>query len=107
MSGTVKDNENSSAELVKELSAKKDASVFNEDGTVTLRNGKIAKFQEFKGRHVREAQKAADGDSSKMMFAMMAMCITIDGQPLVMEDFDNLNGGDCLKLQGAFAELNF
>ena len=107
MSGEKRDNENLSADLVKELSAKKDASVFNEDGTVTLKNGKTAKFQEFKGRHVREAQKSANGDTSKMMFAMMAMCIEVNGQKLVMEDFDDMNGGDCLKLQGAFAELNF
>jgi hypothetical protein len=42
-----------------------------------------------------------------MLFAMMAMCIEIDGKPIVMEDLDDMNGGDCLKLQGAFGELNF
>ena len=94
-------------ELVSEMQEKKNADVFNADGTVTLKNGSIATLKEFKGRHIREATKAADGDQSKMLFAMMAMCIEIDGKPIVMEDLDDMNGGDCLKLQGAFAELNF
>lgn len=69
---------------------------------ITLPSGKVAEINEFKGKHIREAQKIAGGDESKMMPAMLATCITIDGEPFLAEDFDELDGFDALHLMGEF-----
>lgn len=77
------------------------------ENVVILSDGRKAEFHPFKGKHTREAQKISNGDTSKMIFAMMAVCVTIDDKPIMMEDLDDMNGGDVLKLQAKFSELNF
>ena len=77
------------------------------NNVVVLSDGRKAEFHPFKGKHTREAQKVSDGDSSKMIFAMIAVCCTIDGHKIVLEDLDDMPGGDVLKLQAKFSELNF
>lgn len=74
---------------------------------VQLPSGRIAVIGEFKGRHVREAQRVSDGASDKYLFALIAMLTTIDGQPVLMEDLDEMPGGDVMKLMGEFSEANF
>lgn len=48
------------------------------------------------------AQKASGGDSDKIIFALIAQCVTIDGKVVVMEDLEDMNGADCLALMGEF-----
>lgn len=69
---------------------------------IKLPSGKMAKISGFKGRHIREAQRMADSDVSKMTFAMIALTTTIDGQPIVMEDLDDMDGKDVIALMGEF-----
>lgn len=69
---------------------------------IKLPSGKVAVIAPFKGKHVREAQRIADGDTSKIMFAMIAVTTTIDGLPVVVEDLDEMDGQDVLKLMGEF-----
>lgn len=69
---------------------------------ITLPSGKIAQILPFKGKHIREAQRIADGDTSNMMFAMIAITTTIDGQNIVAEDLDEMDGQDVLALMGEF-----
>jgi hypothetical protein len=71
--------------------------------TITLPSGKIAIINEFKGKHIREATKNADGETDKMIFALIAITTTIDGKNIVIEDLDEMDGRDVLKLQGAFS----
>jgi hypothetical protein len=75
--------------------------------TITLPSGKTAVIEHFKGKHVRTAQQIADGDSTKILFALIAQLTTIDGEPVVMEDLDEMHGPDVMKLMAEFSEANF
>lgn len=75
--------------------------------TIKLPSGKEAKILEFKGKHIREAQRIAGTDVSKFIFAMIAVTTTIDNKPIVMEDLDEMDGRDVIKLQAEFSEENF
>lgn len=75
--------------------------------TFQLPSGATATMAPFKGRHIREAQKAADGDSSKIIFAIIAITITVDGKKVVMEEIDDMDGFDVLELYSKFAGKNF
>lgn len=74
-----------------------------EEQTITLPSGKVAVIGIFKGKHIREATRNADGETDKMIFALIAMTTTIDGKKIVWEDLDEMDGRDVLKLQGAFS----
>ena len=74
---------------------------------IELSGGRIAIVQEFKGKHIIQAQRATNGDSEKLMFAIISMLTTIDGQPVVMEDLEEMPGKDMLKLMAEFGEANF
>lgn len=74
---------------------------------VELPSGKTAEIIDFKGKHIRAASELAGEDPSKIIFAMIAICCTIDGEPVVMEDLDEMPGRDVLKLQKEFSDLNF
>lgn len=75
--------------------------------TITLPSGKTAVIHPFKGKHIREASRIADGDSTKIIFALISMLTTIDGEPILMEDMDEMDGRDAMKLMGEFGEANF
>ena len=72
----------------------------------TLPSGRIAEMQPFKGKHVREAQRFVAGDedgTDKITFVLISMLVTIDNQPVVMEDLEEMDGFDVLALMGKFA----
>ena len=60
-----------------------------------------------KGRHVRQAQKMSEGDTSAYMNCLMSLLVTIDGQRLVPEDFDELPANDYVELLSKMSEVNF
>jgi hypothetical protein len=74
---------------------------------ITLPSGSTAVIADFKGKHIRQATEMAGDDSGKIIFAMIAICCTIDGEPVVMEDLDEMAGKDVLALQKEFSDLNF
>lgn len=63
----------------------------------TNRNATIAPF---KGKHVREAQRRADGDSEAIVFHILCAIVEIDGQPLHIEDLDEMDGAEVMQLMG-------
>jgi hypothetical protein len=73
---------------------------------IILPSGKKAIIGAFKGKHIREATRIADGDSDKMIFALISITTTIDGNKVLIEDLDEMPGTDVMKLQAAFA-VNF
>lgn len=75
--------------------------------TFDLPSGRSASIQEFKGKHIKMAQRIVGEDSDNLIYAIIAMLTTIDGQPVVMEDFDEMPGKDALRLMGEFGEANF
>lgn len=74
---------------------------------IKLTSGKIAVIQPFKGRHIMQAQRIAGGDQERFLYALIAMLTTIDGQGIVLEDLEAMDGRDVLKLMGEFSEANF
>ncbi len=75
--------------------------------TIELPSGRKAELKEFKGKHIKEAQRIAGENSENLIYAIIAMLTTIDGQPVMMEDLDDMPGKDLLKLMAEFGEANF
>lgn len=73
------------------------------DKEIKLPSGKVAIIGEFKGKHIREAQRIADGQQDKFLFALISITSTIDGQPIVVEDLDEMSGADVMMLMGEFS----
>jgi len=64
--------------------------------------GKTAKCIEAKGKHIREAQRLSGEDADKLMFAMIAVCTTIDGKKVMLEEIDEMHSADVFKLMTKF-----
>jgi hypothetical protein len=73
--------------------------------TIKLPSGKEAKVRPYKGRDIREAFKIADGDNSKMIFAIIAKTVTVDGKAVLTEDLDEMDGGDVMALISEFGNF--
>lgn len=71
----------------------------------TLPSGLEVVKTEFKGKHVREAQRLMDGDQSKYTSAIISVACTIGGKKVTMEEMDEMDGKDILFLMGEFSEL--
>jgi hypothetical protein len=74
---------------------------------VTLPSGKVAVIEQFKGKHVRLAMRNAGTDTDQYLYHLIAMLTTIEGQPVVMEDLDDMEGRDVMRLMAEFSEANF
>lgn len=65
--------------------------------TLPVSKGKCER-RAFKGKHIREALKVADGDTSLTPYAMIAQTITVDGKNIFAEDIDEMDGRDAMVL---------
>lgn len=74
---------------------------------VLLTDNSIAKVREGKGKDVEKATMISNGDQSKYLSAMMAATIQINDTPMIMEDLGELGMKDYMRLQLAFADINF
>lgn len=74
---------------------------------ITLPSGKKAVIHKGKGKHAIQAMKICDGKTEQYLPALMSLLIDIDGQALVMEDFEEMDMQDYMALQGEFADQNF
>lgn len=72
----------------------------------TLSTGAVARFHRRKGRVLKAAQRKAGGDASAMAAALLSEVITVDDKLMAMEDIEDLDLFDLLKLQGIFSELS-
>ena len=76
-------------------------SAMNGSRTITLKKtGRTATIAPFYGKHVREAQRRADGDSEAIIYHIICTIVEIDGQPVHIEDLDMMHGADLLQLMG-------
>lgn len=78
-----------------------------ENKEIILSDGRKAQVLPFKGHHIRQAQKLMGDDTSMFLFALIALCVEIDGKPVLVEDLDHMEGKDVLKLQAEFSGANF
>lgn len=58
----------------------------------------------FKGKHIRKAQAISGGDSDKVIYSLIAQLVSIDGANILMEDLDEMDGRDVLKLMEHFGQ---
>lgn len=70
-----------------------------------LKDGRRVIILKGKGRDARLAQQAAGADAGKLTQALMAQLVRIDGQQLVMEDFDELDLPDYMKIMQEFGDF--
>lgn len=71
----------------------------------TLPSGAVVEKTPFKGKHVREAQRLMDGDQSKYSVAIISVSCLINGKKVTMEEMDEMDGRDIIKLMEIFTEL--
>ena len=74
---------------------------------VLLSGDKIGIVREGTGKDVENATEIAGKDKKRYMSALMAACVEIEGKPVVMEDLAPRSMKDYMRLQAAFADLNF
>jgi len=75
------------------------------ENTLALPSGSVAKITEkFKGKHIRTAQAVSGGDSDKIIYSLIAQLTEIDGNKIVMEELDEMDGRDVLALMAHFGE---
>ncbi|NHQ83163.1 hypothetical protein HA051_16485 [Chromobacterium vaccinii] len=68
---------------------------------IKLSDGRVATVAPFKGRHIRLARTMARDAGHDFLFALIAQTVAIDGQAIVPEDLDDMDGHDVVKLQAA------
>lgn len=72
---------------------------------ITLPSGATATFFRRKGRALMNAQRKADGDSSRVTFAILSEVVEIDHKPVQMEDLEEMDLFDVMRLTEAFGEM--
>lgn len=92
-----------------------DDSVFPSDMEIPLSTGTVAKMRKAKGRDMKAASRffsstkmgntAEDGIS--FMHAMIAFTTQINGKVVKLEDIEDMDLVDVVKLQKAYNDLNF
>ncbi|QOD81892.1 phage tail assembly protein [Chromobacterium haemolyticum] len=68
---------------------------------VKLSDGRVARVVPFKGKHIRFARRMQVEAGHDFLFALIAQTTTIDGQGIVPEELDEMDGKDVVKLQAA------
>ena len=74
---------------------------------VLLAGEGIAKIKEGTGADVEKATLIAGGNQSKYFSALMAGTTEIDGKPVIMEDLAEMPMKNYMRIQAAFADINF
>lgn len=69
---------------------------------IDLPSGAKATKVDFKGKHVREAQRLADGDQSKALFAIIAVATLINDKRITIEEIDEMDGRDVIHLMAEY-----
>lgn len=72
---------------------------------ITLPSGALAVFYRRKGVALTRAQRKAEGDSSRMGFALLSEVVEINGRAPLMEELEEMDLFDVIHLQEAFGEL--
>lgn len=72
-----------------------------------LPSGKKASIRAFKGKDAMMAQRQAGTDGDKYLPILIAMTTTVDGNPIVFEDLEEMDGADYLSLLGEFSQGAF
>lgn len=82
--------------------AQEKAAMPSEIKELTLTDGTIVKCFPAKGKHVRQSQRLMDGDETKMIFAIIAVCATFNDKKITIEELDELPAKDVFALMGEY-----
>ena len=74
--------------------------------TIKLRSGKIVSVFAGKGRDMSEASRLIKGDTARLPAALMARLVTVDGNKMVMEDYEDLPMTDYMAIQEVMSDVN-
>lgn len=77
------------------------------DKEIELPSGKKASIKKGKGKHIINATKMAGGDPGKLIPCVMQVLVLIDGEKVTVEDLEELDLKDYMRLQTEFSDLNF
>lgn len=69
---------------------------------LTLTDGTIVKCYPAKGKHVRQSQRLMDGDETKMIFSIIAVCATFNDKKITIEEIDELPAKDVFALMAEY-----
>jgi hypothetical protein len=90
------------------------AAAFVAATTRVLRGGQTAEIRKGKGRDVIRVMSRAmsetregDLDVARMMFLLVAELVRLDGNPITIEDLEEMDVGDTLTLMGEALGANF
>jgi len=72
---------------------------------VVLPSGIQAVFFRRKGRALLNAQRKAEGDASRISFALLSEVVEINGKPCLMEDFEEMDLFDVMRLTEEMGEM--
>jgi hypothetical protein len=85
-----------------------DAKAAENARTIELPSGAIAEVRKGRGRDLMRAQRAASGgDSSAVVFALIAELTIVDGRKIVYEDALEMDLADVMVLQAEVIGENF
>ena len=73
--------------------------------TIELPSGSVAVINPFKFKTLQEAQRLIGDNSERLMAALIALTTTIDGNDVVMEDIEEMDGIDAIALLGEFSDF--
>jgi RNase P/RNase MRP subunit p29 len=79
----------------------------NETKRITLSDKRIAIVRELKGFEIESADRLHEHKQHLYLPALASLSVTIDGKPILMEDFQQTKGKDYNKIRTAVALLNF
>jgi hypothetical protein len=72
-----------------------------------LPSGAKAVINAFKGRDAMNAQKMIGTEATRYIPALISLTTTIDGKAIVVEDMEEMDGRDFMKLFTTFSEAAF
>lgn len=79
----------------------------NNDLTFDLPSGRKCIIKKGKGKNITEAMKTAGKEGERFLFAMICQLTTVDGNPIVIEDLEEMELKDAMDIQTKFSEINF
>ncbi len=79
----------------------------NETKRITLSDKRIAIVRELKGYEIDKADRLHDNKGHLYLVALASLAVTIDNNPVLMEELQDMKAKDYTKIRTAVAMLNF
>ena len=74
---------------------------------IKLSDGRVAVIRDATGMDQVNASKMTKGDTGLYLYALMALCVTIDSEQTYIDTFTAMKLKDATTLTAAFSDINF